>query len=159
MAFKTIEEAIIQTLINDTNVKAVVGTPTNKKIFVAFTRAQLVNSSSVKFPNISVSINYGPQAPALPAMLGVATITMEFTELDNNGIPFKYSTMSLLKQHIIDALAKVDFSLGDLIINHFLLQDGSEPDFDLEDKVWRWPLIFNFVHQDEVTIGRVGVVV
>ena len=160
MAFKTIEEAIVQALINDTNVKAVVGTPINKKIFIGFTRPQLVNKTSAKFPNISVSINYGPQEPALPAMLGVATIMMEFSELkENNGIPFKYAIMSLLKQHILDALAKVDFSISDIIINHFLLIGGSEPFFILEDKVWRWPLIFEFVHQDEITIGRVGVVV
>lgn len=159
MAFKTIEEAIIETLINDADIKIILGSNTNKKVFVSFVRPQLINSKTLKFPNISVSVNYGAGEPAIPAMNGVATITMEFRELGDSPIPTKYSELSLLKEKILNALAKIDFSLGDLTVNHFLLQSGSEPIFVLQDKVWQWPLIFNFVHRDAITVGRVGVVV
>lgn len=157
MAFKTIEEAIIETLINDADIKTILGSNANKKVFISFVRPQLINSKQLKFPNINISVNYGAGEPAIPAMNGVATITMEFRELGDSLTPTKYSALSLLKEKILNALAKVDFSLGDLTINHFLLQSGSKPIFILSDKVWQWPLIFNFVHRDNVTVGRVGV--
>lgn len=157
MAFKTIEEAIIETLINDADIKIILGSNANRKVFVSFMRTQLINSKQLKFPNISVSISYGPAEPAIPAMNGVATITMEFKELGDALIPILYASLSFLKEKILNALAKIDFSLGDLTVNHFLLQGGSEPIFILQDKVWQWPLIFNFVHRDNVTVGRVGV--
>ena len=170
MAFTVIEEEIIRTLKDDSNIKIFLVTDVQKKIF-----AEDVRPQTVGFPNISTSVDYGPQTPALPAMLGTATIMMEFEELDSDGIPTKYSDLSLLKQHILDALSKVDFGSGangeydfefsdeyvaqisGLILNHFLLIGNSEPIYVAEDKVWKWPLIFEFVHEDEITVDRVGV--
>lgn len=158
MAFFTIEEAIIKALIEDSDIKTDLGSKFAQKVFVAAMRPQLISpGTDALFPNISVNINYGPEEPAIHAMNGVATIMMEFKELVKSGIPTEYSTMSLLKEHIFNTLAKVDFSANGLVVNHFNLLSGSQPTFDLEDKVWRWPLIFEFVHESLVTKDRVGV--
>lgn len=151
--FKTIEEEVVRTLITDANIKTIITTDIIKRIFIDFTRPQ-----TKKFPMISVGVNYGPQEPAIHAMNGICTITMEFKELQSGGSgkPTKYSKLSLLKQHIIDALSKKSFGTN-LVINKFLLLSGSVPFFDTTDKVWRWPLVFDFVHEDDVVKGRVGV--
>ncbi len=158
MAFFTIEEAIIKALIGNSDIKIELGSKFAQKVFVAAMRPQLISpGTDALFPNISVGANYGPEEPAIHAMNGVATIIMEFKELLRDGTPTRYSKMSLLKEHILDALAKVDFSANGLVVNHFNLLSGSQPFFDLEDKVWRWPLIFEFVHESLVTKDRVGV--
>lgn len=158
MAFFTIEEAIIKALTEDDDIKTDLGLKFAQKVFVAAVRPQLVSPNvAVLLPNISVDINSGPEEPAIHAISGVATVMMEFKELLKDGTPTKYSTMSLLKEHILNALAKVDFSANGLVVNHFNLLSGSQPFFDLEDKVWRWPLIFEFVHESLVTKDRVGV--
>lgn len=155
MTFFTIEEAIIGKLTEDLSIQTILGSEFERKIFTAFTRPQLISNNL--FPNISVDIDYGPEEFALPAISGVATIMMEFQELLKDGTPTRYLDISLLKEKILDALHKVDFSSGGLILNHFQLISGSEPFFVLKDKVWKWPLIFDFVHEEGVTIGRVGV--
>lgn len=154
MAFFTIEEAIIKKLTEDSSIQTILGSNFVRKIFSASTRLQLVDGL---FPTISVDINYAPEEPALPAISGVATIMMEFKELLKDGTPIKYSDISFLKEKILDALHKVDFSSNGLTLNHFQLISGSEPFFILQDKVWKWPLIFEFVHEEGVTIGRVGI--
>jgi len=167
--FVTIEEEVVRVLVDDANVKTIIDTDTNKRIFVASLRPQ-----TKKFPMLSVDTDYGPEEPAIHALNGICTIMMEFKELQNNGKPTEYSQLSLLKQHILDALSKKSFGSGNgdysfehstafsggglgIIVNKFLLTSDSEPIFDLEDKVWRWPLIFDFVHRDILTVGRVGV--
>ena len=155
----TIEEAAIRALQNDSTVQSILGSNYNKKIFMDSLRPQLSENNSMirkYFPNISIDINYGEAEPTLPAMHGVCTIMMEFFERELDGIPTKFSDLSLLKERILVVLGKVDFSTGGLVVNHFLLISQSEPFFNLEDKVWRWPLIFEFVHEDIITIGRAG---
>jgi len=158
MAFFTIEEAIIKALTGNSDIQTELGSKFKQKVFVAAMRPQLVSPNvAALFPNISVGVDYGPEEPAIHAMNGIATILLEFKELIKSGTPTKYSKLSLLKQHVLDALAKVDFSANGLVVNHFNLISGSQAFFDLEDKVWRWPLIFEFVHESLVTKDRVGV--
>lgn len=154
MAFFTLEEATVKALVEDSDIQTILGSEFTRKVFGAETRPQLVDGL---FPTISVDINYGVEEPALPAMNGIAIIMLEFAELLASGIPTRYSDISFLKERILNVLHKVDFSAGDLILNHFQLMSGSEPFFVLEDKVWKLPLIFEFVHENQITIGRVGV--
>lgn len=156
MAFFTLEEATVKALIEDSDIQTILGSEFIRKVFGSETRPQLVDGL---FPTISVDINYGVEEPALPAMNGIAIIMIEFEELLADGTPTKYSDISFLKERILNALHKVDFSAGDLILNHFQLISGSEPFFVLEDKVWKWPLIFEFVHENQITVERVGVVI
>ena len=159
MAFFTLEEAVIKQFRNDPSITSFLGKDFSKKIFEAFVRPQLFQSGNLLLPNISIDINYGAEEPALPAMNGICTITMDFEELKPDGTPTRYSDMSLLKEHIMDAVHKIDFSAMGITMNHFNLLSGSEPFFILEDKIWKWPLIFEFVHENQITIGRVGVFV
>jgi len=160
MAFTTIEEAVIKKLSDDLDIRAFLGTDFKKKVFVASVKPQLFASDQLLLPNISVNVDYGPEAPAIHGMFGTCTIMMEFSEINKkSGVPTKYKDMSQLKEHIMDAVHKVDFSTGDLVLNHFNLLSGSQATFLIEDKVWRWILVFEFVHEDLITKDRIGVVV
>jgi len=158
MAFTTLEAAVIKQLSNDADIKSFLGSDSKKKIFVASIKPQLFASGRKLLPNISVNVDYGPEAPAIHAMLGTCTIMMEFAEINRNTeVPTFYKRMSLLKENIMNAVHKVDFSTGDLVLNHFNLLSGGQATFLIEDKVWRWPLQFEFVHEDLITKDRVGV--
>ena len=158
MAFTTIEEAEIKRLREDADIKTFLGTKADRKVYIASLRPQLVKTGALLFPNLSVTIDYGAQEPAIHAMNGICTIMMEFQELKRGGgTPIKYKDMSQLKERVMDAVHKVDFSTGDLVINHFNLLSGSQPIFILEDKLWSWPLLFEFVHEDLITKDRIGV--
>ncbi len=108
MAFFTIEEAIIKALTEDSDIQTDLGSKFLQKVFVAAMRPQLVSPNvAALFPNISVDINSGPEEPAIHSINGVATIMMEFKELIKSGTPTRYSNMSLLKEHILNVLAKL----------------------------------------------------
>lgn len=158
MAVTTIEGAVIRHLRENPNIRTFLGTDVEKKIFVAAMRPQLFANNQLLLPNITVGVDYGPEEPAIHAMNGVCTIMITFPEIDlNTRHPIKYENMSLLKEHIMDAVHKVNFSDVGFVVNHFNLLSGSEPTFIIDDKVWQFPLVFEFVHEDLITKDRVGV--
>lgn len=146
---KTIEEAIIIALRADSDVSSFLGSDFKKKIFITSVR-----SKNLGLPAIGISVDLGPAQPRLPAMEGIVTIILEFAEKKSNGKPTTYRDMNDLREHVLDALHKIDFSTGNFVLNHFVLTGGSEPIFDLTDKVWKFPLIFETVFCDNLTIGR-----
>lgn len=147
-ANETIEEAIIIKLRADTDIVSFLGSDFRKKIFITSVR-----SKNIGLPAIGISVDLGPAQPRLFAMEGIVTIVLEFNE-KTNGESTKYTDMNDLREHVLDALHKIDFSTGNLILNHFVLTGGSEPIFDLTDKVWKFPLIFETVFVDNLTVGR-----
>ncbi len=160
MAVFTLEEAVIKKLREDSDIRDFLGTDVDKKVFIAAMRVQLFASNKLILPNIAISVDYGPEEPAIHAMNGICTIMMTFAETNLlTRLPTKFEDMSLLKEHIMDAVHKVNFSDVGFVVNHFNLLSGSAPVFNLDDKVWTWPLIFEFVHEDLITKDRVGVVV
>ena len=160
MAVFTIEEAVVKKLREDPDIRTFLGTDVDKKVILAAMRPQLFASDKKLLPVISISVDYGPEEPAIHAMNGICTIMMTFAETDLlTRHPIKYERMSLLKEHIMDAVHKVNFSDVGFVVNHFNLLSGSSPTFIVDDKVYQWPLVFEFVHEDLITKDRVGVVV